>query len=182
MIEFFELTKKSWIPTMTMCLFSFIFQSVCLLSISTSMRSYVYESNIDPENSECLISKPNISGIDRYEKYWQNVADQNGTIFRIWKAYYDDRPTIGNHVIRVLGTTDRYPAPSVKCIFWNGDDTIRIIHAEINPTFRPKYLLDHALQPILINCPIPESKIPESVSLMIGECSNASSVPKYQTC
>ena len=57
---------------------------------------------------------------------------------------------------------------------------MKIIQAEINPTFRPKYLLDHALQPILINCPIPESNIPESVSLMIDECSNASSVSNFK--
>ena len=102
---------------MMTCLFSFIFQSICLLSISTSIRSYIYGSNVDQENSECLISKPNISSIGWYEKYWQNVADQNGTIFRIWKAYYDDRPTIGNHAIRILGTTDRNPAPSVSVSF-----------------------------------------------------------------
>lgn len=109
------------------CLFSFIFQSIYLLSISTSIRSYIYGSNVDKENSECLISKPNISGIDWYEKYWQNVADQNGTIFRVWKAYYDDHRTIGNHVIRILGATDRNLAPSVKCILWNSDDIMKII-------------------------------------------------------
>lgn len=92
--------------------------------------------------------KPNI---DWCLNFWRNTTDQNGKIFRIWKAYYDDRPTIGSHAIRILGTMDRNPAPSVKCIFWNSDDTMRIIQAKINPKFRPKYLLYHALQSILIN-------------------------------
>ena len=122
-------------------------------------------------NSNSLVAKPNESSIDWYEKYWQNIRNEEGITFRLWKAYYDDRPLIGSATIRILGTTDRKPAPRVTCFLWRESEShpLEIVKARVVRTHQIKHQHNHALQPVLVTCPIKGAILPDSVSLSIDD-------------
>lgn len=151
--------------------------SLLSLIMSPTLTSYAIvspnESNLEWQSSQSnsLIAKPNESSIDWYEKYWQNIRNEEGITFRLWKAYYDDRPLIGNATIRILGTTDRKPAPRVTCFLWRESDShpLEIVKARTVRTHQIKHQHNHALQPVLVTCPTKGAIIPDSVSLSIDD-------------
>lgn len=133
-------------------------------------------------NSDCYVQKPNESNILWYEKY--QVVDSVHATFRLWRAYYDDRPMIGIPTIRIAAAINRYPAPSVTCYFWAANDSspMGIVGGTVESTITDKHQrADHALETVLVSCPISRSIIPEYVSISMGvECKNATNILRIE--
>lgn len=148
-----------------------------LLHLSTSTLQSQVEDSIREESINYNVQKPNESSIRFYKKYWQEIGNHSNVTFRVWKAYYDDRPMIGKPTIRIVATTNRFPAPTVECYLWNKNDSnpVEVVGAVIEPVLGPSHVSDHALEPVSVSCPIQGPTIPDSISLSIdryGQVSN----------
>lgn len=130
------------------------------------MAKFSLQEDITHNNRNGSISKP--AKIKLLNDFWQRVDWSQGS-FHLWKAFYDDRPTIHGKFVRVLTMTKRKYPPQIFCYLWFSNEHVTV-DGDVLYGWRTEWgtQLDHSWQFALISCPVPEHRldpIPDSVSL-----------------
>ncbi|XP_059469052.1 uncharacterized protein LOC132192879 [Neocloeon triangulifer] len=115
-------------------------------------------------------------------QYWQ-VQNYPNETFYLYGAYFDDRAALNDTAdtgpfVRIIGMLNkRNYSRNLSCQFWFEDEDVPLF-GNITENFNlwPEYwgYEDAELHPYIFSCRCPfKDRVPESVSLMINPCDNA---------